>query len=442
MTPLYRRFGALILIVASLFSSTVLGAEKQIAPRLTMSEARAVPPGSGYSRGPAVAFGGGKYLLVYQDGYHGAGGRSNVRGLFLNARGEPAGGPIDVCAARGVQDSPAVAFCAGKFLVSWCDFRSGKDYDLRAALVDPSGKVGNEVLLVGGPAGQVAPAIASDGRDTFFVVWQDYRGGLQPRIFGARVSAGDRLIDPEGVKLLDTGTLPAVAFTDRGFLVQANESACLVGPDGEPGEPIKLWARRVNAGASVTSAYGKGLVILNTSPYPDSWGWGGPGAIVGVSVTPEGVSPEMPAMKEGRFGNAALADRQVPWVIEAVQWKDHPGWPAGIPGGFLGTQDGTWPSGRTAAAFNGRGVLVAWTTGNFMDILLLRNRDIYLKRVLDGWHAVDKASLKVVTGPTEEANPVLASDGAGGALLAWERQDPAGGVLVEHAFLHEDAGKK
>lgn len=35
-----------------------------------------------------------------------------------------------------------------------------------------------------------------------------------------------------------------------------------------------------------------------------------------------------------------------------------------------------------------------------------------------------------------------ASDGAGGAILAWERQNPAGGVLVEHAFLREDAGRK
>jgi len=136
----------------------------------------------------------------------------------------------------------------------------------------------------------------------------------------------------------------------------------------------------------------------------------------------------MPAMKRDRLGNAALADRQVPWVIEAVQWKDHRGWPAGIPGGFVGTQDGTWPSGRTAVAFNGRSVLVAWTTANFMDIPRLRNRDIYLKRVLDGWHAVDESSLKIVAGPAEEANPVLKAPekrGARGRLLPKRRSPPA-----------------
>lgn len=437
----YQCVCALSLVAAFLFSATVSAAENQIAPRLTISRARAVPAGrSGYSRGPAVAFGAGKYLLVYQDGYNGVGGESNIVGLVLNAKGEPAGKPIDICTAQGVQDSPAVAFCGGRFLVAWCDFRRDKDYDLHATLVDPSGNVGKETVLAGGPAGQVAPAVASDGRGTFFVVWQDYRGGRQPEIFGTRVSAGGKVIDPEGVKLLGAGALPAVAFSEGKFLVQANENACLVGPDDKPGAPIRLWAGRVNAGSSVTSAYGKGLVILNTSPLPDSWGWGGPGAIIGVSVTPEGVSPEMPAMKQDRLGNAALADRQVPWAIEAVQWKGRSGWPAGIPGGFLGTQDGTWPSGRTAAVFNGRSVVVAWTTANFMDILRLRNRDIYLKRVLDGWRAVDEASLKIVAGPTEEANPVLASDGAGGAILAWERQDPAGGVLVEHAFFYEDAG--
>ena len=36
-----------------------------------MGEARAVPAGAvAYSRGAALAFGGGKYLLVYQDGYN------------------------------------------------------------------------------------------------------------------------------------------------------------------------------------------------------------------------------------------------------------------------------------------------------------------------------------------------------------------------------------
>ncbi len=429
-----------LITASSLIGSAAMAAGKQIAPRLTMSEARAVPARpSGYSRGPALAFGAGKYLLVYQDGYNGVGGDSNILGIFLDAKGEPAGKPFEICTAEGAQDSPAAAFCGGKFLVTWCDFRSGKDYDLCAALVDPSGGVGKEVVLAGGPSGQVAPAVASDGRDTFLVVWQDHRGGKQFEIFGARVSAAGKALDPEGVRLLDAGALPAVAFSEGKFLVQTNENACLVGLDGKPGAPIKLWAGRVNAGASVKSAYGKGLAILNTNPFPDSWGWGGPGAIIGVSVTPEGVSPEMLAMKQGRFGNAALADRQVPWVLEAARWKDRRGWPAGAPGGFKGTQDGTWPSGRTAVAFNGRSVLVAWTTANFMDILRLRNRDICLKRVLDGWHAVDETSLRIVAGPTEEANPVLASDGAGGAILAWERQDPGGGVLVEHAFLHEGA---
>jgi hypothetical protein len=144
---------------------------------------------------------------------------------------------------------------------------------------------------------------------------------------------------------------------------------------------------------------------------------------------------------EHRWGGAAAnqADRVTKNVIEAARWKNHDAWPQGMPGGFKGSHDGAWPSGQTATVFNGHSLLVVWTTAYFIDTLHIANRDIYLKRVVDGWPTVDDLPLKLVSGPTDEVNPVLASDGTGGTVLAWERQNPAGGVLVEYAFLREEA---
>ena len=104
--------------IAALAGPAIPAAERQLAPRLAMSETRAVPAGeAGYSRGPAMAFspstgsgqGGGRYLLVYQDGYNGLGGDSNILGLLLDAKGEPVGKPIAICSAKGAQDNPAFA---------------------------------------------------------------------------------------------------------------------------------------------------------------------------------------------------------------------------------------------------------------------------------------------------------------------------------------------
>jgi hypothetical protein len=239
---------------------------------------------------------------------------------------------------------------------------------------------------------------------------------------------------------MGSGAWPRVAYLDGRYYVTIGATGCVVEPDGRAGKPGALWTGAGSGGYSITAAYGKALEILNVSPSPDPWGWGGNGTILGLTVGADGSSPET-KVAEHRWGGAAAnqADRVTKNVLVAARWRNCAGWPQGRPGGFKGSHDGTWPSGQTAAAFNGRSLLAAWTTGNFIDILRLGNRDIYLKRVVDGWHGIDEPPLKVVAGPTDEVSPVLASDGAGGAILAWERQDPRGGVAVEFAPIAEEA---
>lgn len=422
---------------------TLFAADKQIAPRLTMSEARAVGGGTQiYCRAPALAFGGGRYLLAYQDGYNGLGGESNIKGVFLDSKGEQVGKPIDICTVTGVQDSPAVAFCGDKFLVAWSDFRTGKDYDIYGVAMGPDGKADKEFVIAGGekqPGGQCAPAVASDGKDTFMVVWQDHRSGRQFEVFGARVSRDGKMLDPDGNKLMGEGAGPRITFCDGSYYVTTGASGCIVGGDGKPGKSCTMWPAGHGGLFSITTAYGKALEIFNISPAPDPWGWSGNGTIMGLTMRPDGVCPEnKEAEHSWGAAAAAQAERVTKGVIEAARWKNHSMWPQGMPGGFKGSHDGTWPSGRTAATFNGRSLLVAWTTGNFLDILRLHNRDIYLKRVMDGWGWVDDMSLKIIAGPTDEVNPALASDGAGGAVLAWERQNPEGGVVAEYALIREE----
>lgn len=417
---------------------------KDIAPRLSFSQAiqassgKAVP----HQRHPSLAYGGGSYMLVWQDGYNGVGGDSNINGIRLDENGQPIEKtPIAVCADSGNQDSAIVAFCAGKFLVTWSDFRNGNDYDVYAALLDKDGILAKKPFVVaGGKGGQVNSSITSDGKNTFFVTWQDHRSGKHFQVYGARISADKgEVLDTDGVLLMDKGASSSVVFGGKDYLVSIGSEACLVGADGKlSGKALKLWSSDKHAAPATAAAWGKMLSFYNTSPSPDPWGWGGDGAIIGTSVLHDGTSPEFAWAKHGWYDLAKdQSDRVVKNVIEAARWKNHSSWPMGMPGGFKGSHDGTWPSGATAAAFNGRSMLVVWNAANFVDVLRIANRDIYLKRVLDSWAYVDEPRVKLVAGPTDEVSPALCAGKTGDALLAYEYLLPAGGIQINHHILRE-----
>lgn len=166
------------LLAASLaiqFEATVaaqpLVAGEAVAVMQTPADARA-------QLHPAVAYDGkGTYLVVWQQGrfYHQSqsadilAARIDSRGRVLDRE------PIVVCSIGTSQERPQVAFSGGKFLVVWHDLRNGRDWDVYAARVSPSGGVQepNGFLVAGGPNNQASPDVAA-ADDGFLVVWQHY----------------------------------------------------------------------------------------------------------------------------------------------------------------------------------------------------------------------------------------------------------------------------
>jgi len=449
---LRRPLALAVLLVTSGLASAVeavpKGGPRPIAPRLSMSEAMTLPRLEVlHQRHPAVAYGNGVYLIVWQEGYNGLGGNSDVLGLRLDEAGRWLDKqPITICTEASVQDSPAVAYSSGQFLVAWSDLRNGKDYDVYATLVDPEGRVKarNGFLVSGGRGGQANPAVAGSDSGTFLAVWQDFRGGERFQIYGARLSAKtSAVLDKDGFEALAAGEVPAVTWTGTHFLVCQRWYARLFGDDGRPVAPaVRAWNSKTVLLPAVTSAWGKGFVFFNTEPQQDPWGWGGNGAIIGASVTPAGTSPEWGQAGSLRSLSSKEADGRIRNCLDAARWRNHTGWPMGMPGGFKGTHEGTWPSGRLAAAFNGRSLVVVWNRAHVVDRRRLRNRDLYLTRVLDGWAMVDRPKLKIVAGPTEEVFPVLAAGSAGNVLLAYEREEPTGGIGIQYRRLREDEDRQ
>ena len=413
-----------------------------VAPRLGLCDEISLPRAKLLcQRGPAVAYGSGVYLVVWQEGFSGLGHDSNIMGLRLSADGKPLDkAPFVICAAPGAQEAPAVDYCGGRFLVAWSDFRTGTDADVYARFVnvDPAEKQrAAEMRIAGGKGAQAYPTIAWSGQGRALVVWQDYRNGKEFGVYGARIDTRTgKVLDPKGFLILGRGERPRVVRVGTRYLVSQKYYAAYVGDDGKVAEGKRLNPSGPCYPSVVATAWNRAHLFVNMIPYPDPWGWGGNGSVVGVRVGPDGASMER-HIRGGIKPRLSLgADNKLENCFDAARWRNHNGWPMGMPGGFKSTHEDTWPSGPTAAAFNGTSMAVVWERAQLMDRRRLANRDLYLRRTYDNWAFVDEHKVKIAAGPTEETNPVLCAGKSGDLLLAYEKVKPSG-VGIVYRLLRE-----
>jgi len=147
---------------------------------------------------------------------------------------DPGGFPLST--AVGFQQTPAVAFAGTNYLVVWDDYRSGALADIYGARVSREGQVldpnGFAIstasidrclnLGLGCLGNPRSPTVAFDGID-YLVVWEDFRDFPDPfKIFGARVTPGGAVLDPNGFIISDPASgafRPAIAFDGTNSLV-------------------------------------------------------------------------------------------------------------------------------------------------------------------------------------------------------------------------------
>jgi len=212
----------------------------------------AISAGPCDEEGPAVAFDGTNFLVVWSTG-----------DLYC-ARVSPSGSVIDsagiaISTAVEAQRDPAVAFDGTSFLVVWFDDRSNDIYAARVTrdgtVLDPNG-----FIVSSGRHTQCYPAAAFDGTD-FLVVWEDWRSDTSADVYGARVSPSGTVLDPDGIAISalrywETG--PAVAFDGTNVLV--------VWQDGRGERPYgNIYGARVNRDGAVLDP--GGIAISSAEHY-------------------------------------------------------------------------------------------------------------------------------------------------------------------------------
>jgi hypothetical protein len=292
-------------------------------------------PGRGLQATPAVAFGAGAYLAVWREGWHGKGGSARITatrvsdsGTVLDGRG------IEIApSTAGVQERPRVAFGGGLFLVVWQDLRHGKDYDILAARAGPDGRVLDRepIAIAAGPRNQVFPDVASDGRG-FLVVWQSLEGTETGyRGFAAPVAADGR-VGPR----VETGMTPQpkVAWDGPQYLAAAGGSGAWAGSvqavrldaGGAPqGKPVQVIRGTKAAVFSLAPSPGRGWLVVSPRSPPDPWGWGGPGAMRAVRIDRDG----QPENTDGLREPSGVRDRLPGWLDMGLEKTAGATWPWG-----------------------------------------------------------------------------------------------------------------
>ncbi len=197
---------------------------------------------------PSTAFDGSNFLVAWVDNRNMAGAIYAARVSLGGANLDPAG--IPVCTLASNRGYPSVAFDGTGYLVTWADGRRNDSADIYAARVTRGGSVLDPQgipLVVGGdahtfptaafngtnylvvwddvsdsgmcsircarvsPTGQVldpgdtlcaawsawTPVVAANGAD-WLVAWHDWRSGMNPGVYGARVASAGQVLDPGG----------------------------------------------------------------------------------------------------------------------------------------------------------------------------------------------------------------------------------------------------
>lgn len=314
------------------------------------------------------------------------------------------GNPLTL--ATGMQDIPLAAPDGqGGAYVVWLDSRAG-NVDLYAQHVSATGAIApgwpaDGLALCTHASTQNDPAIASDGVGGAYLVWADPRTGSS---------------DIYALRLVSGGLAPGWPADGRGVCTAAGEqlNPVVVG-DGAGGALVAwsdlrgssedVYVQHLLAGGTVDGAWAANGALLSGAAQQQAF----------PTIVSDGSGGALVAWEDGRNGGALTSQKDLFAGHMTALGLPDTAWT--VNGELLALVPGfDQVSPQAVSDLNG-GAIVTW--------LDARNgtSDLYAMRILadgtlaPGWTA---DGVEVVNTVGEQARPVLVTDGAGGAIIAWQ----------------------
>ncbi len=335
--------------------------------------------------------GAGGAFIAWQDLRSGA---YDTYAQRLGADGTPAWAAdgVAVCSAAGNQTTVVIASDdAGGAILAWCD-RRGASNDIYVQRVDRNGVpqwTANGVAVCTAAQDQLYPSIAADGFGGALVTWTDFRAGNYD-IYVQRVNAaGVPQWTPDGVPVC-----AATNTQDYSIVVPDGTGGAIVGwEDYRNGSNFDVYAQRVSAAGFVQWAVNGAALCTaaGTQAFPKFIADGSGGAIA--------------TWYDYRAPNAHIYAQRVS-ASGATLWATD--------GAAVCTAAGDQYNSILASDGAG-GAIITWNDGRTSV-----NWDIYAQRMGAGGAALWTANgVPLSTAAGDQLNPNIIADGNGGAIVVW-----------------------
>jgi len=149
-------------------------------------------------------------------------------------------------------ESPSVAFDGTNYLVVWQEKNSDEVYDIYGARVTPSVEVLDTlgIPISTADSNQVNPEIVFNG-ENYIVVWEDYRNGIEPDIYGAKVDTDGHVIDSFPISTEEGEQIHPALWKGSGNQVLVVYSGWTGEHQGKTYNSMRIWGKMLGVSSDV-----------------------------------------------------------------------------------------------------------------------------------------------------------------------------------------------
>lgn len=302
---------------------------------------------------------------------------------------------VAVCTYTGTQKSSALisAGIDGSAIITWEDNRSG-NYDIYAQKIDSSGNVlwtTNGIAVCSKTTNQKNPKIASDNAGGAIIVWEDSLNFYWD-VYAQRISSSGMLLwTSTGVSICNSTNTQNNPKID----VDGSGGAIITWQDKRNNADYDIYAQRIdNSGANLWAA--NGVIVcnaVNTQNNPRIEPDGANGALIGWTDKRNAIDNNIYVQRVSAAG--------------AVQWTAN---------GVLVCGAANNQSALDMKYIGSSGVMLTWKD----DRTVVNVNAIYAQLVsLVGVNQLASNGILISNG-LKSINPNTISDGAAGAIVAWQ----------------------